>query len=289
MLWHACRLGYTLERVIWWGYGFAREGGGLAMQADAEIVVSGYDVRVFRVPRAGVPADFAAPGASAAVVAPGAPLVVLNTFGDEGEAVAEALAALVGAAEPAATAAQDGRGVPSCTLVTVDIPDWNRDMSPWPADALSARDEPFVGGADTYLDLLVSEILPAVRASLDAPPAWTGIAGYSLAGLFAAYAMYRTDAFARVASASGSLWYPGFPEFARSTAPARMPERLYLSLGDKEAKTRHPLMRNVQDATEAFAEHFRNLGVPTTFELNPGNHFADPPGRTARAIAGLLK
>ena len=36
-----------------------------------------------------------------------------------------------------------------------------------------------------------------------------GIAGYSLAGLFALYALYKTDAFTRVASMSGSLWFPG--------------------------------------------------------------------------------
>lgn len=36
-----------------------------------------------------------------------------------------------------------------------------------------------------------------------------GIAGYSLAGLFALYALYKTDVFTRVASMSGSLWFPG--------------------------------------------------------------------------------
>ena len=40
------------------------------------------------------------------------------------------------------------------------------------------------------------------------------IAGDSMAGLFAVYALYRTQVFSRVASASGSLWYPGLLEYA---------------------------------------------------------------------------
>ena len=31
----------------------------------------------------------------------------------------------------------------------------------------------------------------------------------------------------------------------------------------------------MQDNTEALAEHYRQLGIEVTFELNPGNHFQD--------------
>ena len=62
-------------------------------------------------------------------------------------------------------------------------------------------------------------------------PRWRGIAGYSLAGLFAVYALYRTDVFARAASVSGSLWFPGFREYVFSHTPLCRPDCVYFSLG----------------------------------------------------------
>ena len=47
---------------------------------------------------------------------PGAPVVYLNTFGEEGQAVFDALTAI---------------GGPALTLVTISGLDWDRDMSPW--------------------------------------------------------------------------------------------------------------------------------------------------------------
>ena len=112
-------------------------------------------------------------------------------------------------------------------------------------------------------------------------PAWRGIAGYSLAGLFAIYALYRTDLFSRAASVSGSLWYPGFRDFIISSQLRARPDRLYLSLGDRESKGS---TSTVLGNTEAIAAHFSSIGISTLFELNPGNHFTDPAGRTAKGI-----
>lgn len=100
-------------------------------------------------------------------------------------------------------------------------------------------------------------------------PPRTCIAGYSLAGLFALYAMYRCDAFDRAAIISGSLWYPHFREFAAKHEMPRRPDRIYLSLGDKEKKTRHPLLKTVQDNTEAIAKHYRQLGIEVTLKGIP--------------------
>ena len=101
---------------------------------------------------------------------PGAPVVYLNTFGEEGQAVFDALTAI---------------GGPALTLVTISGLDWDRDMSPWDSPAAFKKGEPFTGGADSYLRLLVEEIMPEVEKALPGSPAWRGIAGYSLAGLFA--------------------------------------------------------------------------------------------------------
>ena len=202
-----------------------------------------------------------------------APLVVLNTFQGEGEAVYEAVQRLTGR---------------RFTLAAISGLDWNAELSPWPAPPVFTGALPFGGEADAYLDTLTGAILPEILKTLPTAPALCALAGYSMAGLFALYALYRTDRFARVASASGSLWYPGFLEFALNSAMAAEPEGIFLSLGDREAKTRKPAMRTVEAHTERLARHLAGLGIPTRFEFNPGGHFQDPTGRMARAIAWAI-
>ena len=201
------------------------------------------------------------------------PLIVLNTF--EG-----------GGAQVLAEARKMGGG--DFSLLSVGGLDWNRDMSPWECAPVMAQDEGYAGGADAYLSLLLEEILPEGLKRLPESPSWTGIAGYSLAGLFALYALYRTDTFARAASMSGSLWFPGFGDFVRSHDMKRAPEKLYLSLGDKEAKTRNPYLKTVQENTEAAVQLYRDMGLDVTWELNPGNHFRDAEKRSAKGILGIL-
>jgi len=98
-------------------------------------------------------------------------------------------------------------------------------------------------------------------------PSHISIAGYSLAGLFALYALYHTDVFECAASISGSLWFPDFKEYVFSHEMRRKPEKLYLSLGDKEARTRNQYLKVVRENTENIAGHFREAGMNVTFEL----------------------
>ena len=133
-------------------------------------------------------------------------MIYLNTVSNEGQQVFKA--------------AQAASRSPF-TLVSISDLDWNRDMAPWDSPAAFKNGEPFTGGADDYLRLLVEEIIPRVEKELPGPPAWRGIAGYSLAGLFALYAIYRTDVFSRVGCMSGSLWFPGFKEYIFSHEPKR--------------------------------------------------------------------
>ena len=98
------------------------------------------------------------------------------------------------------------------------------------------------------------------------------------------YALYRTDVFSRAASVSGSLWFPGFREYVFSHTPVRRPDRIYFSLGDRESKTRNPVLRTVQENTEALCEFYRGQGIRTAFQLNPGGHHDHPAQRTAAGI-----
>ena len=163
------------------------------------------------------------------------------------------------------------------------------EMSPWPAAALSKDGEAFSGGADVYLESLLSVILPWATERIHGKASLIGIAGYSLAGLFALYALYKTDVFSRVASMSGSLWFPGMRNFCKENTMKILPEKLYLSIGDQESKTRHPILKTMQKNTEELLGYFRSLGIPCKYELNPGNHFQDVNLRCARGIMELLQ
>ena len=51
-------------------------------------------------------------------------------------------------------------------------------------------------------------------------------------------AAYQTDAFAGVAAASPSIWFPDFLKYMKEHDIRT--ESVYLSLGDREEKTRNP-------------------------------------------------
>lgn len=201
------------------------------------------------------------------------PIIYLNTFSAEGQKLYEAAQAI---------------GCPPFTLVAISNLDWNHDMAPWDSPPAFRNAEPCTGGADDYLRLLTEEIIPTAEKEIGGVPCWRGIAGYSLAGLFALYAIYQTDLFSRVGSISGSLWFPGMKEYIVSHEPKCRPECMYFSLGDKESKTRNPVLRSVQQNTEEIQSFYQSKGIDTVFQLNPGNHYDHAVQRTAASIAWLL-
>ena len=201
------------------------------------------------------------------------PVIYLNTFLDEGQKVYEAAQAA---------------GCPPFTLVAISDLEWNHDMVPWDSPPAFKNAEPCTGGADEYLRLLTEEIIPAAEKEINGVPRWRGIAGYSLAGLFALYAIYQTDLFSRVGSMSGSLWFPSMKEYIFSHEPKRWPDCMYFSLGDKESKTRNQVLRNVRQNTEEIQAFYQAKGIDTVFQLNPGNHYDHAAERTAAGLCWLL-
>lgn len=176
---------------------------------------------------------------------------------------------------------------PPVSLAIISGLTWDDEMTPWPIPPIAKGDTPCGGTADEYLKTLVGEIVPAVENELSAPPTWRGLAGYSLSGLFALYAPFKTDRFDRVASASGSVWYPDFTDYAASHEMVRKPDCVYLSLGDKESHTENPYLKPVQERTEWMKQYYTDLGIPCTFELNPGNHNRNATGRMAKGITWI--
>ena len=111
---------------------------------------------------------------------PDKPLILLNNYSGDGESVVKAMGEI---------------DAPNCNLLVVWNLMWDHDMTPWYCPPVSENDTPCTGGADEYLKLLLTQILPQARTMIQGEPRFTGIAGYSLSGLFAMYAMYQCDAF----------------------------------------------------------------------------------------------
>ena len=158
-------------------------------------------------------------------------------------------------------------------LLAFKVEDWNRDLSPWEAPAVFG-DEAFGDGAQGTLDEILSYCTDKEKTYY--------IGGYSLAGLFALWAACRTDQFAGVAAASPSVWFPGFDTFLKEQTVRC--GRVYLSLGDREERTRNPVMAKVGDRIREAAALFKARGTDCVLEWNKGNHFMDADIRTAKAF-----
>ncbi|MBQ6388454.1 MAG: esterase [Mogibacterium sp.] len=171
------------------------------------------------------------------------------------------------------------------TLAAFKVGDWNADLSPWEAPAVFG-DEGFAGGAEETLRYVTDELVPALTGGRDVRVL---IGGYSLAGFFALWAAYQTDVFRGVAAASPSVWFPGWIEYAEVHSVRA--DKVYLSLGDREERTRNPVMRTVGDNIRRQYEML--LADPAcgkcALEFNQGNHFKEPDIRTAKGFAWLLK
>jgi predicted alpha/beta superfamily hydrolase len=202
-----------------------------------------------------------------------APLVIYHAVHGEGNALWNACKDL---------------SCPSFSLAVINDVRWNDEMSPWAIPPLSGREEPCTGGADAYLLQFTENLLPAVCGALPQPPTRLLLAGYSLGGLFALYAAYRADCFAGIASASGSLWYPGMAEFVKTHSLSAQTKSVYFSLGNRESHTKNPLLATVEQRTREIQVYLQGQGIRTVYEVNPGNHYKDAVPRMAKGIGWLL-
>lgn len=201
------------------------------------------------------------------------PLIILNNYSGDGSSVCKEL---------------EKMDIEEFHLASIGNLNWDHDMTPWYCDPLSQGDTPCTGGADEYLKLLIEKIVPDICKDNGIVPSYIGIVGYSLAGLFAIYAMYHTNMFKRVASMSGSLWFPGFVDYIKVSKIERIPDKMYLSLGNKEATTKNQILKTVQTNTEVIYDFYQEKGVNVEFEQNEGNHFKDAALRSAKGIAAIL-
>ena len=162
-------------------------------------------------------------------------------------------------------------------LIALKVDNWNNDLSPWKAPAVFGKEE-FGGGAGSTLD-------EVMKLCTDESKTYY-IGGYSLAGLFALWSAYQTDIFKGVAAASPSIWFPGFTDYIKEHKIGS--GSVYLSLGDKEERTRNPIMAAVGDKIREAHRLLAGCGISCTLEWNQGNHFKDADLRTAKAFIWVI-
>lgn len=170
------------------------------------------------------------------------------------------------------------------TLAAFGVEDWNAEFSPWRAEV---EGQAFEGKGSETLGWLTDEYIPSLKKKYPDASEMC-IAGYSLAGLFALWATYETDLFNGCACCSGSLWFPGWMKYV---GKRKISENcnVYLSLGGKEKNSRSVILAAIEDNTRRQLELLKKCAKDAALEMNPGGHFADPVGRTAKGIVWLVK
>lgn len=202
------------------------------------------------------------------------PVIILNTFEKKGKNVWKELQNI---------------SDKECILVAISNIDWDKDMTPWKIK----ENKEYLGKADNYIEQLENTIIPKITETINndinVQIDYFAIVGYSMAGLFALYMLYKSSKFVKMASISGSLWYPNIINYIEKNELKVKPEKMYFSLGNMESKTRNLLFSKVENNTKYVENYYKNLEINTIFEENKGNHFQDSDKRTAKAIKCLLE
>ena len=171
-------------------------------------------------------------------------------------------------------------------MAAFSITNWELELGPWHDPALS-RDKEVGEHADETLRYVTDELMPSLRQDYGKLPIVLG--GYSLSGLFTLWAAHESNLFNAVAAVSPSVWIAGWREFALQH-PVKATD-VYLSLGDREERTRNRAFAQVGDNIRFEYELLqKNLGMEhCTLEWNPGNHFADNALRTAKGFEWCIE
>lgn len=174
------------------------------------------------------------------------------------------------------------QSIPDAKVAALKVGDWNQELSPWKADP-AFGDEGFGDGAEDTLSYIVGSMMPAIGCSRYV------IGGYSLAGLFSLWACYQSDRFEGCCAASPSVWFDGWYDFIEGNSFKA--SKAYLSMGEKESRTRNQRMSKVADRiAEQEGLLSRQIGPGNTvLEWNKGGHFQDVSARKIRSFRWMLE
>ena len=173
-------------------------------------------------------------------------------------------------------------------LVIISGMDWNNDLTPWTTPGIKPHDTAFGSNASQFLSLMVNKVVPTIEGQFSKSITNRILLGTSLSGLFAMWTWMKSTLFTSIGSLSGSFWYDGFAEWFVEQPIINSSSKVYLSLGDKEAKSKAPRFGEVNTQTIKIANFLRNNHIDVCFEYNPGNHFAPILPRIDKALSFLL-
>ena len=173
------------------------------------------------------------------------------------------------------------------SLIAFKIEDWNNELSPWEAPPAFGN-KSFGSGATETLEFIESRLLPLAKEkyNLDNDIKFI-LGGYSLAGLFSLWSVYKSDTFSGIAAASPSVWFNSWEEFMNNNTP--LSNTVYLSLGDTEEKTKNKVMSVVGDNIRKQEQLLKNDNIKTILEWNKGGHFSDSDIRVAKAFVWCME
>ena len=174
------------------------------------------------------------------------------------------------------------------SLVAFKIEDWNSELTPWEMPLLRGKGN-FGDGAAETLEFIKNDLILAVSEyiNIENKEIKYILGGYSLAGLFSLWSGYQTDIFEGIAAVSPSVWYKGWIEYVAAGKP--LSEKIYLSLGDTEEKTKHQILSKIGDNIRKQHEILeKSENVKTVLEWNEGNHFQNPDIRTAKGFLWVM-
>lgn len=174
------------------------------------------------------------------------------------------------------------------SLVAFKIEDWNSELTPWEMPLLRGKGN-FGDGATRTLEFIKNDLIPALSEYINSGNNEIKyiLGGYSLAGLFSLWSGYQTDIFEGIAAVSPSVWYKRWIEYVETEKT--LSEKIYLSLGDTEEKTKHQILSKIGDNIRKQHEILENSGnVKTVLEWNEGNHFKNPDIRTAKGFLWVM-
>ena len=174
------------------------------------------------------------------------------------------------------------------SLVAFKIEDWNSELTPWEMPLLRGKGN-FGDGASGTLEFIKNDLIPSLSEyiSTENKEIKYILGGYSLAGLFSLWSGYQTDIFEGIAAVSPSVWYKGWIEYVGAGKP--LSEKIYLSLGDTEEKTKHQILSKIGENIRKQYEILENSeNVKTVLEWNEGNHFQNPDIRTAKGFLWVM-
>ena len=175
----------------------------------------------------------------------------------------------------------------SSNVVSVPVCDWGASLTPWPAPGLYRGEPDFGGRAHDTLTELCERTIPEIERREGLRPGTRAICGYSLAGLFALFALVHGDAFSACACISGSVWYEGWTEHLRASDVDLTGRFAYLSVGTKEKRAARPILHAVQNNMEDCTRILEKHGCTVRYQTGPGGHLQFVPERFDAGLGAL--